>query len=139
MAADPPATTRATSQPTVTLKYGIYLARREVVTTIAPDRTIEQRLTNNKRYGDGEGTWTPTYVTRRGTLTPDQARELASLLKDVEALPSDRFPEVPDGGSIALQIGERTLRSGAGRQPPAIAALREAIDDWAKSLPVVEP
>src|SRR3954467_7524159 len=80
----------------VDLRYGIYLARLGIHTTIAPDGFLRSVRTDGKSYGSGD--LDPKYETheiREGRLMPAEIEELASLFNGWELL-SDRYAAPAD-------------------------------------------
>ena len=136
------ATQTAAPQPTpalkaVDLRYGVYLARIEIHTTITPDGSLRSVRTDNKSYGpDDIDPKNEHRVTRQGRLTPEQIADLASMFVGWESLSEDRYGGVADGGDIQLRYGDRTV-SGGSETPKQVWDILGRISELVSKMPVV--
>jgi hypothetical protein len=143
--AEAPAERRAEANPAVTrpalkpveMRYGIYLARREVRTTITSDGLLRSASTSNKSYGSGDiGRGNERVEIRQGRLTPEQITELSGLFAGWETLSSEPYGGAADGGETTIRYGNKTV-SGGTDVPPLVTKVRERISAIAQTMPLV--
>jgi predicted small secreted protein len=135
-----PVTNAATQQRlrTVDVRYGIYLARLEVHTTITSDGLLRSARTQNKSYGPRDIDPKPERTEiREGRLTPEQMKELAALFAGWDSLSNAPYGGVPDGGDIRILYGEKAV-SGGSAAPRQVWDVKARISELAARMPVVE-
>jgi hypothetical protein len=131
------ATTRSALQE-MDLRYGIYLARLEIHTTIAPDGSLRSARTVNKSYGvnDIDPKHARTEI-RAGILTAAQVDKLTALFAGWESLSDKPYGGAPDGGNVRIRYGEKTV-SGGSAVPDQVEQVRRYVTDLAATMPIVE-
>lgn len=119
----------------VDLRYGVYLARIEIQTTITPDGLLHSVRTDNKSYGPNDiGAQHERHEIREGRLTPAQCAELANMFTGWETLSDQPYGGVADGPDVHLRYGDKTV-SGGSALPPQVQAIQRRITDLATQMP----
>ena len=73
-------------------------------------------------------------TTREGRLTPDQMAGLARLFDGWERLSDRPYGGVPDGGTIRLRYGDKTV-TGGSRVPRQVRDAHLLIREIAATMP----
>ena len=119
----------------VDARYGIYLARMEMRTTISPDGRLRTVRTQNKSYGPADKVVERTEI-RAGQLTPEQMAELARLFAGWETL-NDVYENVPDGPDVRIEYGGKIVSGGTGL-PRKVWDVHRRITELGTGMAVVE-
>jgi hypothetical protein len=129
-----PSTQPLALQP-INARYGIYLARIDIRTTIAADGRLRSVRTHNKSYGPADKVVEQIEI-RQGRLTPEQMSDLARLFVGWDAL-SDVCENVPDGPEVQIRYGDKVITGGRGL-PRQVWDVHRRITELATSMPKVE-
>jgi hypothetical protein len=91
-----------------------------------------------KRYGPNDGAAKEeTVEIREGQLTAEQRAELAGLFTGWDALSSEPYSGVPDGGDYTVRCGDKTVSGGNG-VPRQLTDVWGRLQELAKGMPVVK-
>jgi hypothetical protein len=96
----------------VDARYGVYLARLEIRTTITPDGRVRSVRTLNKSFTPADKVVEQTEV-RAGQLSEEQMKELARLFVGWEGL-KDVYPNAADGPEVSIRYGDKMVSGGTG-------------------------
>jgi hypothetical protein len=118
----------------IDLRYGVYLARIEIHTTVSPDGHVHRLRTDNKSYHPNDNPGRAKIEVRDGRLTPDQMTELARLFSGWESLDAE-YNGVVDGPDIEFTYGEKRIHGGS--LPKKAAQAMERVEELAQSMPAV--
>jgi hypothetical protein len=127
--------TSETELQAVDARYGVYLARLEIRTTITPDGRLRTVRTLNKSYSPADKVVEQTEV-RAGQLTDEQIKELARLFAGWEAL-KDVYPNAADGPEVSIRYGDKIVTGGTGL-PRQVWDVHRRVIELGTEMAVVE-
>jgi len=131
------ATTRAVLQP-IEARFGIYLARVDVHTTITPDGVLRSVRIENKSYGPHDMPGQERVEVRAGRLSDAQVADVAAIFKGWQTL-SAKYGAVPDDAMITIRFGEKTVSGGYTGLPPEVRAVEQKLRELGRSMPLTGP
>ena len=122
----------APSLKAIDVRFGNYLLRLEIHTTISPAGWLRSVRTDGKTYGPNDKGGPTRLVIREGQLAPAQIAELAGLFNRWDSL-HDYYGTVPDGGEIEIRYGNKRVIGFTQKVTEVERRIRELADSMPRA------